>query len=112
MHHQEALHVTAARAEALEIESRPVFSAFYGRKLDAAGKVHAVECLHARVAQRAYVACVHAGMLCMQACVLVVLFLHLCSAKTRTRTRIRTRTQSGKFAFSKRVCYLCTHERA
>eukprot|EP00802_Teleaulax_amphioxeia_P018120 Tamp_18300.p1 GENE.Tamp_18300~~Tamp_18300.p1 ORF type:complete len:337 (+),score=32.53 Tamp_18300:34-1011(+) len=37
---QEALHVTATRAEALEIESRsPVLSAFYGRKLDASGKV-------------------------------------------------------------------------
>ena len=37
---QEAIHVTAARAEVLEIESRsPMLSAFYGRKLDAAAKV-------------------------------------------------------------------------
>ena len=37
---QEAIHVTAVRAEALEIERRsPMLSAFYGRKLEAAAKV-------------------------------------------------------------------------
>jgi hypothetical protein len=46
---QEAIHVTAARAEALEIESRsPMLSAFYGRKLEAAAKVCAVEYARAR----------------------------------------------------------------
>ena len=37
---QEAIHVTAVRAEVLEIERRsPMLSAFYGRKLEAAAKV-------------------------------------------------------------------------
>eukprot|EP00277_Geminigera_cryophila_P003905 CAMPEP_0179431770 /NCGR_PEP_ID=MMETSP0799-20121207/16581_1 /TAXON_ID=46947 /ORGANISM="Geminigera cryophila, Strain CCMP2564" /LENGTH=253 /DNA_ID=CAMNT_0021208875 /DNA_START=898 /DNA_END=1660 /DNA_ORIENTATION=+ len=37
---QEAFHITSMRAEALELESRrPMMSAFYGRRLDAADKV-------------------------------------------------------------------------
>ena len=84
MYHQEALHVTATRAEVLEIESRsPVLSAFYGRKLDASGKVHAVECVHARVSPRASGACVHVEI-CI--CTLVYVWCHSCIfafAKTR-----------------------------